>query len=322
MFRNWNIQDPLGELFKMVNAFDRFPGAWQIEHVKGIVYTGVSRKKREDGRTAWIAILTKLTDENCHRLAANNHVPLSRFRRFGGSVIALQMRIDPAAISSRALVEQAQSLVTEAAQLTNISGAMDVTVEITSLVGEASAALRFLPTPSSSVARHWDDRGGWLAEGEGSLTGLQEGSGSFLLEGCPDGLRVEQRGSLVRIAAAGGASSYLIEECRPETTARPVLDIATGCFSRAMSGSLEEMLGVDDHAGQRRLFHVEHTVADGTSVFVFDAWTRRMVLHDRMTDALRKAILDPDGRAAGQLSQAASMFLFECRIGRLGNPSV
>ena len=55
--KDWHIKDPLGVMLKLLGTLDYPRGMWKIADRRGYIYTGLSRTKREDRKSAWIAVL-------------------------------------------------------------------------------------------------------------------------------------------------------------------------------------------------------------------------------------------------------------------------
>lgn len=321
MSKDWKIQDPLGEMLKLVGVLDYLRGMWKIAGRRGYVYTGLSSRKREDLKSAWISVRTPLSRDECRRLVASEYATADQFRRLGSNTADVQMRVNPADVSALQLLAHVKALDTQANQLIEISAALDVAARIATLIGVDNLTQDLVPVPSRTVVSEWHGDGGWLTEGEGALAhGGWDDVRSRMRSGAQDGFRIELSGSTIRIAAALGTTSYVVEECLPRPDAPSVLNRVISAFNHEVRCEMEETLGVDEDAGQRRLFHIENTVAHGATVYVFDLWTQRLVQHDHMTDLLRKAIHDPESEAAHTLRNVAFLYHFECRVGRLGNP--
>ena len=293
--KDWRIEDPLGELLKLAGA-DRLGNYWRIGGIPGWVATGVQPGGEPQPDRPWLAVPTRLQPGQRSALIDAGFATSDDFRDIpglGGStfVTGLYAFVDPTTTSATDLVTQAQQLASRAQTLRDIVKAKTTANRMSALLS-ARLPDALMPEWDTLTEVRWTEGDGYLATHSGSITySTWDTLPDQIRRGAPDGIRVRRHGTVVTVAAAAKAASFLIEE---ETVPweRPLIDLAAVCFVTPLGGFVAHRLARPDQAGNtRRLFHVEHTQTHGSRVWVFDPWRCDLVQHPQMS-ALWTALVE------------------------------
>lgn len=274
--KDWHIEDPLGELMKLAGA-DRLGDYWRVSGVPGLVTTGAN-----SGR-AWLAVPAPLHAEQRLGLmeagfaTSDEFTDIPSFPR-RGLVTGLRVFIDPVTTSAHNLVAHATQLALRAQLLRGIVEAKNTASRMAAVLGQ-SLPEALTPAWETLTEVRWAEGDGYLATRSGSITTAWDRLVEQIRQGSPDGIRVRCEGSMVTVAAAAKGASFLIEEDESRQQ-RALIELASECFVMSLGDVVAARLRRSGDIGNaRRLFHVEHTQAHGSRVWVFDPWSFDMVQH-------------------------------------------
>lgn len=310
--KDWRITDPLGELLKLAGA-DRLGNYWRMGGVPGWIATGVQPGHGHDPQSdrPWLAVPTRLHPGQRSALIEAGFATSDDFRDIpglGGSMLVtgLSAFVDPTTTSATDLVTHARELAVRAQTLRGIVKAKTTANRMSALLG-ARLPDALLPEWDTLTEVRWTDGDGYLATHSGSITySTWDTLPDEIRRGSPDGIRVRRQGNVVTVAAAAKAASLLIEEETVPWQERSLIDLASVCFVMRLGEIVAGKLARPDDAGNaRRLFHVEHTQARGSSVWVFDPWRCGLVQHPQMTALWTALVTDRTDEARRRLFFAA-----------------
>ena len=300
--------DPLGVLLKLAGAY-KLGRLWRVPQIPGgFVATGLDQVT--DGeRQAWMAAPTRLTTVQVEDLLGCGLAQESEFRDIpflaGRVVPAVQRRLHPRSMSPDRLVLQAKFLALRGQQLRKLATAREVATQMAAVLGR-EIPHSLLPEWEQVEVLDWAAGSGVLASHRGILTTSEwETLPDTIRNGSPDGIRLRCDGDVVRVAAAAQAASFFIELRRTDPEEASIPDLVAQTFWHRPRGVVTMRLSAASKGDdERRLFHVERTLAGGARVLVFDPWTETMVEHGRLTHLWQLALEDKTDDAARRLRTA------------------
>lgn len=308
--KDWRIIDPLGELMKLAGA-DRLGNYWRMGHGPGWMVTGVQPGQDPQPDRPWLALPTRLQPGQRSALIEAGFATSDDFRDIPGlggtTVTGLCAFVNPATTSAADLLTRARKLAVRAQTLQGIVDAKTTANKMAALLG-ARLPYALLPEWETLTEVRWTDGDGYLATHSGSITtSTWDTIPDKIRRGTPDGIRVRRQGNTVTVAAAAKSASFLIEEETVPWQDHTLIDLASDCFIMRLGVIVADRLADANDASNntRRLFHVEHTQAGGSHVWVFDPWRCELVPHPQMTALWTTLVTDRTEETQRRLSFAA-----------------